>query len=184
MMKSFLKAACLGLSLSSTIVFAHGNVTPQKVDITGLEPVLGTEWVDENPYYGNPVAVKIGQGAYAQNCAMCHGMAAVSGGIAPDLRATFMDMVDNPDEESGAYESPYGDELFKARVQNGVVRNGAVYMPKMAEKISQEALWTIWTFISTLCSPEMVDAEDGQCTEVGDTKLQVKTSLVPLYNQE
>jgi cytochrome c-550 PedF len=182
--KNTLRIAGLGLALGTALAWAHGNVTPQKVDIAGLEPLLGEEWVEENPYYGNAKAVEIGERAYAQNCAMCHGMGAVSGGIAPDLRATFVDMVDNPDAEDGKYENLYGDELYAMRVINGVVRNGAVYMPKMSEKISQEALWSIWTFISTLCSPNMVDAEDGQCTEVGDTKLKVKTHLVHLYNRE
>src|SRR5271165_816412 len=38
---------------------AHGDVTPQPVDTTGLEP-LGDGWRDTNPYRGNPVALKIG----------------------------------------------------------------------------------------------------------------------------
>ena len=58
---------------------------PQAVDTTGL-PVLGDKWRDENPYRTNKLALKIGTSAYTQNCARCHGLDAVSGGIAPDLR--------------------------------------------------------------------------------------------------
>ncbi|WP_121493473.1 cytochrome c-550 PedF, partial [Pseudomonas aeruginosa] len=120
-----------GLSLSS-LALAHGDVTPQAVDTKGLEP-LGKEWRDTNPYrkpYAkHDLAVEIGASAYNQNCARCHGLEAKSGGIAPDLRLL----------ETGAE----GDEWFKERVINGAVRDGAVYMPKMADFISQEGLWAI-----------------------------------------
>ncbi len=117
---------------------AHGDVTPQTIDTTGLTP-LGEEWLDENPYtadYENrDLAVKIGTSAYTQNCARCHGLDAISGGIAPDLR----------------YLEPgiEGDEWYKYRVVNGAVRDGRVYMPKMAEHLSQEALWAIRAYLET-----------------------------------
>ena len=41
-----------------------------------------------------------------------------------------------------------GDEWYKERVINGAVRDGAVYMPRMADTLSQEALWAIRTYIS------------------------------------
>ncbi|OPX55546.1 cytochrome c-550 PedF [Oceanospirillum multiglobuliferum] len=115
-------------SLLATQAFAHGDVTPQKMDVSAL-PKLGEEWVEENPYVGNEDALKIGESAYAQNCARCHGLDAVSGGIAPDLR----------------YLEPgiEGDEWFVYRVRNGAVRNGVPYMPKMADYLSQETLWSI-----------------------------------------
>src|SRR4051812_40319703 len=69
----------------SAAVWAHGDVTPQAVDTTGL-PRLGEGWRAENPFRSNDVAVKIGNSAYNQNCARCHGLEAISGGIAPDLR--------------------------------------------------------------------------------------------------
>lgn len=117
---------------------AHGDVTPQTIDTTGLK-VLGEEWLDENPYtaeYENrDLAVKIGSSAYTQNCARCHGLDAISGGIAPDLRYL----------EPGVD----GDEWYKYRVVNGAVRDGRVYMPKMAEHLSQEALWAIRAYLET-----------------------------------
>lgn len=115
-------------------VWAHGDVTPQNVDIAGLE-VLGEEWVEENPYRGNELAIEIGQSAYAQNCARCHGLDAISGGIAPDLR-----------ELEPGFD---GDEWFAYRVINGAVRNGVPYMPKMADFLSQEALWSIRAWLET-----------------------------------
>lgn len=127
-----------GLSLSS-LALTHGDVTPQAVDTKGLEP-LGKEWRDTNPYrkpYAkHDLAVEIGASAYNQNCARCHGLEAKSGGIAPDLRLL----------ETGAE----GDEWFKERVINGAVRDGAVYMPKMADFISQEGLWAIRSYLESV----------------------------------
>ncbi|WP_134624211.1 cytochrome c-550 PedF [Pseudomonas aeruginosa] len=127
-----------GLSLSS-LALAPGDVTPQAVDTKGLEP-RGKEWRDTNPYrkpYAkHDLAVEIGASAYNQNCARCHGLEAKSGGIAPDLRLL----------ETGAE----GDEWFKERVINGAVRDGAVYMPKMADFISQEGLWAIRSYLESV----------------------------------
>ncbi|MEH6650578.1 MAG: cytochrome c-550 PedF [Motiliproteus sp.] len=115
-------------------VWAHGDVTPQSVDVAGLAP-LGEEWVEENPYRGNALAIEIGQSAYGQNCARCHGLGAISGGIAPDLRELEPGMD--------------GDEWYAYRVINGAVRNGVPYMPKMADFLSQEALWSIRAWLET-----------------------------------
>lgn len=139
-MRALLTCAILG---ASGWVMAHGDVTPQAVDTAGLEP-LGKEWRDENPYrkpYAkNAKAVEVGTSAYTQNCARCHGLEAISGGIAPDLRYL----------EAGLE----GDEWFKERVINGAVRDGAVYMPKMADYLSQEALWSIRAYLESVAVEE------------------------------
>ncbi|WP_207061180.1 cytochrome c-550 PedF [Motiliproteus sp. SC1-56] len=130
------KPVCLAFALiTSSQAWAHGDVTPQSVDVSGLDP-LGEEWLDENPYRGNELAIKIGKSAYAQNCARCHGLDAISGGIAPDLREL----------ESGIE----GDEWFSYRVINGATRNGVPYMPKMADFLSQEALWSIRSWLESV----------------------------------
>ena len=73
------------LLVSGGAVLGHGDVQPQPVNTDGLPP-LGETWRDENPYRGNEHAVKVGSSAYNQNCARCHGLEVISGGIAPDLR--------------------------------------------------------------------------------------------------
>lgn len=123
----------LGLSVAG-LAFGHGDVTPQAVDTTGLK-ALGKDWLETNPYRGNATAIKIGSSAYNQNCARCHGLEVISGGIAPDLR-----YLPKGDE---------GDEIFKMRVVNGSVRDGRVYMPRMGDYISQEGLWAIRAYIET-----------------------------------
>jgi cytochrome c-550 PedF len=122
----------------SSLVSAHGNVVPQAVATEGLTPV-GPEWLSENPYRNSKEhdrALEIGSSAYNQNCAACHGLEAISGGIAPDLRKL----------DVGAT----GDEWFVERVRNGAVRDGRVYMPKMADYLSQEALWAVRTYLDSV----------------------------------
>lgn len=140
------------------VVFAHGDVAPQAVDISTL-PAVGEEWVEENPYRDEDEstlleeAVKVGKSAYNQNCARCHGLGAVSGGIAPDLRETL-----TPDFE--------GDEWFMYRIRQGAERNGITYMPKFEGIMAQEAMWAIKAWLDT-CNPEVSD--DSSCW-VGDEK--------------
>lgn len=136
LLRALLAAGFIGVS---GLALAHGDVTPQPVETKGL-PDLGEEWADENPFRApseyHDRAVEIGSSAYNQNCARCHGLEAISGGIAPDLR----DLEANMD----------GDEWFKERVINGAVRDGRVYMPKMADFLSQEALWAVRSYLESV----------------------------------
>ena len=134
-------AALATVLLTTGTAFAHGDVQPQAVDTAGL-PSAGDEWQELNPYRDTgafDLAVEIGKSAYNQNCARCHGLEAVSGGIAPDLRKL------EPDD--------FGDEWYVERVRNGAIRNDITYMPKFAEPdgpLSQEALWAIRCYLETL----------------------------------
>lgn len=128
---------------ASASVFAHGDVSPQPVDTTGLD-ALGEEWLLENPYRGNETAIKIGSSAYNANCARCHGLEAVSGGIAPDLRE-----LSNTDD----------DEYFIGRARNGAIRNGVTYMPKFEGILSQEAIWAIRSYLVSVSIETLEAAE-------------------------
>jgi cytochrome c-550 PedF len=130
------------------VAFAHGDVTPQAVDTKAL-PSLGEKWREENPYRGNDDAVKVGSSAYAQNCARCHGIDAVSGGIAPDLRKLDRDCVSlkNETKKQACYKE--NEKYFLSSVRMGKVRNGAVYMPPFEGVFNQEAIWAIKAFLET-----------------------------------
>lgn len=119
---------------ASSSVFAHGDVAPQPVDTTGLEP-LGDGWRETNPYRGNALALKIGTSGFNQNCARCHGLEAVSGGIAPDLR--YLD------------KGADGDQWFLNRIRNGYTQNGLTKMPHFEGILSQEAMWAIRTYLDS-----------------------------------
>lgn len=126
----------LALFAPAGLVLAHGDVTPQAVDTTSL-PQLGDEWLEANPFRADETAIKIGDSAYNQNCARCHGLGGISGGIAPDLRKLM------PGDD-------YDDEFFIQKVRNGVTRNGAVYMPPFEGILTQEAMWAIRAWLETV----------------------------------
>ena len=126
-------ASLFGFGMASSLM-AHGNVTPQPVDTSGL-PDIGEAWLQHNPYRGNATAAKIGESAYGQNCARCHGLDAESGGIAPDLR--YLELGDS------------GDEWFVQRYQHGSSHDGKVYMPPMGEILGQKTGWAIRTWLET-----------------------------------
>jgi len=129
---------------AASAVHSHGDVTPQAVDTEGLE-TLPEEIAVENPYrlLGGEqyeLAQVVGASGYNSNCARCHGLEAISGGIAPDLRML----------EDGEF----GDEWYMERVLNGYSQNGAYKMPPFADLLSQEAMWAIRSYIETQPKPE------------------------------
>lgn len=126
----------LALALAAGFAYGHGDVTPHPIDTTGLSALTG-EWLKENPYRNDPlllpIAIQIGAVGYLHNCAACHGLNAISGGVAPDLLLL----------EQGKF----GDEWFLERTRNGHVQNGMVKMPKYEGIISQEGMWALRSYI-------------------------------------
>jgi len=137
-------AACV----AGPVAWAHGDVTPQAVDTAGL-PALGQEWRPENPFRANDKAVQIGTSAYNQNCARCHGLEAISGGIAPDLRKLDNDCAALKDSAKKAACVKEIDDYFLTTVRHGRTRNGAVYMPPFEGVMNQEAIWSIKAYLET-----------------------------------
>lgn len=128
------------LLLASGQARGHGNVTPQDVDTGGL-PELGDEVRAENPFReGNELgkfnaeAVAVGESAYAGNCAGCHGIRAMSGGLTPDLRELTI----------------WDDEYYITRVRNGTDRG----MPAWKKTLDQNAIWAIKSYVESLPKPE------------------------------
>lgn len=141
-------ALALSIWAAATAASAHGDVTPQAVDTKSL-PQLGQAWRAENPYRKHTEAIKVGSSAYNQNCARCHGLEAISGGIAPDLRKLDNDCATLRDDKRKAACVKEMDEFFLGKVRRGVTRNGAVYMPPFEGILSQEAVWSIKAYLET-----------------------------------
>lgn len=123
----------------STLAIGHGNVTPQGVD-TGSLPELGSEPLTANPFreggeHGdlNAEAIAVGESGYAGNCAACHGIQAMSGGMTPDLREL----------------TEWDDEYFIGRVMKGYGN-----MPSFKDTLDQNAMWAIKTYVESLPKPE------------------------------
>ena len=136
-----IRLSALILTATAGMALAHGDVAPQAVDTTGL-PTVGEEWLTENPYRAEAAgeevwakAVQIGDSGYNQNCARCHGLGVVSGGLAPDLRYLEAD--------------EFGDEWYVERFRLGYTQNGITKMPAFGELLGQEAAWAIRTYIET-----------------------------------
>ena len=148
-------ALAAALVLSASQAWAHGDVVPQAVDTSSL-PQLGTKWLDANPYSTGPAhkeALRIGTSAYNQNCARCHGLDAISGGISPDLRKFDDDCkgLADPVKKQACFKEM--DDFFLATVRRGRTRDGRVYMPPFQGTLTQEAIWSIRTYIETRREP-------------------------------
>lgn len=142
------------------MALAHGDAAPQPVDTEGL-PDVGEEWLIENPYRADKVgketwtrAIEIGDSGYNQNCARCHGLGAVSGGLAPDLR--YLEA-----EE-------YGDEWYVERFRHGYTQNGTTKMPAFGELLGQKAAWAIRTYIETRPDDGALEAHSDRLKDIRD----------------
>ena len=141
-------------------LLAHGDVSPQPINTDAL-PAVGEEWLTENPYRAAAVgdevwaaAVQIGDSGFNQNCARCHGLGAVSGGLAPDLR--FLEA-----EE-------YGDEWFVERFRHGYTQDGTTKMPAFGDILGQKAAWAIRTYIETRPEDGALDDHSARLHAIRD----------------
>jgi cytochrome c-550 PedF len=150
--------AAVILMATTSLVIAHGDVAPQPVNTDAL-PEVGEEWLTENPYReakaGADVwlkAVEIGSSGYTQNCARCHGLGAVSGGLAPDLRFLEAEEV--------------GDEWFMERFRHGYTQDGITKMPAFGDILGQKAAWAIRTYVETRPEDGALDAHSARLHEI------------------
>lgn len=134
MLRSYLcaGAALAALCFGSPAFVARADEAPVAVDTQGL-PKLGDTWLTKDPFVGNQTAISVGASAYNQNCARCHGLEMISGGIAPDLRHVPTDQE--------------GDDLFIERMHKGAQRNGMTLMPVFNGLLPQETLWAIRAYM-------------------------------------
>lgn len=150
--------AGFGIILGAAAALGHGDTAPQAVDTTGL-PELPAEMATENPWREAPPevlfkAAEIGAKGFNSNCARCHGLGAVSGGLAPDLR--YLEAND------------FGDEWFLDRILHGYEQNGAVKMPPFEGILNQQAIWAIRTYIETRADDVEIADQQGKLTELRD----------------
>ena len=129
-----------------------------EVDTAGL-PDVGEDWLAENPYRDADHevwvrAIEVGESAYTQNCARCHGLGVISGGLAPDLR-----MLQAAD---------YDDEWFAERFINGATQDGITKMPAFGDVLSQKTAWAIRTYIETRPDDQAVMEESAALKDLRD----------------
>lgn len=146
------------LSILSTVMFAAMLVGPvaanevavaPSVEPTGL-PVLGETWREANPYRANATAVAIGQAAYNQACARCHGAdASTNAAPAPDLRQLnrYCRRIADPALSAACMRD--NDAYFAKTVRTGKIIVGVTHMPPWQGVLKQELAWAIQTFIES-----------------------------------
>lgn len=139
---------------------SHGDVAPQPMNTDTLPDLEDPEeWLTENPYrsMGDEVmdeAIRIGASGYNQNCARCHGLEAISGGLAPDLR--FLEA-----EE-------YGDEWWTERFVSGYTQGGITKMPAFGDLLGQKASWAIRTYVETRPDDQQMEEFSPELKEIRD----------------
>lgn len=155
----------LAVVLTASQTLGHGDVAPQPVDTDAL-PDVGEDWLEENPYRSETAgqevwntAIQIGASGYNQNCARCHGLEAVSGGLAPDLRYLEANLD--------------GDEWYIERYRNGYTVNGVTKMPGFDEVLGQKAAWAIRTYVETR-------PDDGALDDFRDQLAKIRDALKDL----
>lgn len=152
-------ASVLGGTLSAALAAGLPlGISP--VD-TGNLPSTGEEWLTENPYRADKAgkevwqeAIDVGASGFVQNCARCHGLDAISGGLAPDLR--YLEAAE------------YGDEWFVERFQHGYTQDGTTKMPAFGETLGQDAAWAIRTYIETRPDQDAMDAVSDDLKAIRD----------------
>ncbi|MEL7154920.1 MAG: cytochrome c-550 PedF [Pseudomonadota bacterium] len=160
MLRSMIAVSAVALLPATAL--GHGDVAPQPVNTDAL-PEIGEEWLEENPYRAEAAgeevwaaAVAIGASGYNQNCARCHGLEVVSGGLAPDLR--YLEA--NID----------GDEWYVERFIHGYTQNGITKMPAFGELLGQKAAWAIRTYVETR-------PDDGALDDYADALKGIRDDL-------
>ncbi len=158
MLRSWIISVAALMVVAAGTAFGHGDVAPQPVNTDAL-PDLDEEWAEENPYrsMGPEVyakAIEIGASGYNQNCARCHGLEAVSGGVAPDIR--YLEA--NFD----------GDEWYVERFTNGYTQNGITKMPAFGELLGQKAAWAIRSYVETRPDDDALTPFNARLVEIRD----------------
>lgn len=89
----------------------------------------------------------MGASVYNQNCAGCHGLEAISGGVAPDLRKLDNECTSAKDAARKAACVKENDDDDLTTVRKGRTHNGAVYMPPFEGMFDQEAIWAVKAYL-------------------------------------
>jgi len=133
----------------ASLVGAGEVAIPPSVSPDGL-PLLGQVWLAENPYRGNSAAVAIGQQAYNQACARCHGAdASTNAAPAPDLRQLNRFCKRIGDTELNAACMRDNDAYFSKTVRQGKIIVGVTHMPPWQGVLKQELAWAIQVFVES-----------------------------------
>lgn len=114
-------------------------------------PPLGKEWRAENPYRGDAKVADVGRIVFNAACSTCHGLDGdATRHVGNDLR--LLDIYCHQrikDAATRAHCVRDNDDFFRVSVLEGKARVGVTHMPSWNGVLSQEALWSIRTFLES-----------------------------------
>jgi mono/diheme cytochrome c family protein len=149
MMNKQIRYLILALLIAGKAAIANEVANRPEVDSSRL-PKLGQTWLATNPYRGNPEVIAVGQLAYGQTCARCHGAdASTNAAPAPDLRKlnAFCRRIENVELKAACMGD--NDAYFSRTVRQGKTIVGVVHMPAWEPALSQELIWAVQSFIES-----------------------------------
>lgn len=142
-----LLVAVLLLLASALLPAAAYEVTKPQVDTSPL-PASAQSWAEHNPLRGNAEAIRIGQSAFNQVCAQCHGPDAnASRSPAPDLRRMGLGCRRVQDAALRQRCESDADYFFVKSVRQGKQKFGITHMPPWEGILEPEVVWAIRTFV-------------------------------------
>ena len=151
-MNSFISAVvAAGLALCASVQAA--SIAAPVVDTSAL-PALQSGWAETNPYRGLPAAIAVGQSAFNQACARCHGHDADgSRAPAPDLRRVggFCQRV--TDAALRRRCDSDADYFFLKSVLKGKNKFGIEHMPAWEGVLEPAVIWSIRSYIERAPRP-------------------------------
>lgn len=122
---------------------------PPQVDTSPLPPSAHT-WSEPNPLRGNAQAIAIGQAAFNQSCAHCHGVNANGSRMpAPDLRRLGTRCKRIADDALRERCQGDADAFFIKSVRHGKQKFGIVHMPSWEGVVSPELAWALRSYVET-----------------------------------
>lgn len=129
---------------------AQEQALPPTTDLSTLPP-LGTEWRADNPYRGDARVAAVGRAIFGEACQRCHGVDAdASKSVGTDLRKVdiycYRRIQDAAARRACVRDN---DHYFAQSVLKGKVRVGVVHMPAWEGVLSQEAVWSLRTFLES-----------------------------------
>lgn len=138
----------LVLALAGLQAGAIERIAPQ-VDTTAL-PAQAHTWAEPNPLRGDAQAIAIGQSAFNQSCARCHGENANgSRSPAPDLRRIGKACLRIEDAALRQRCQGDADAFFIQSLRYGKQKFGIVHMPPWDGVIAPELAWALRSFVET-----------------------------------
>lgn len=155
-LKGALGLLAVGMLISmSPLAMAHGDVTPHPIDTSSLKQ-LGSTWADANPYRGDKQAAAVGAEGYMHNCAGCHGLNVITGGVAPDLLKLDADCLDMDAKEQQEACLKDTDAYFKEVTLSGKKNSEGRYtMPAYSAVFTQEAVWALKAYVDARTHEEL-----------------------------